>query len=164
MTGRTGCATWCLLLTLGACTSPESRSAGEPDPLRVVRSHIEAFNAHDAESMSRLVAREFIWFSVGPDSVVPEAVGRDALRNAMESYFEAVPSARSVIEDAVVSGPFVAIRERAYWNDRGSRRSASTLGIYEVRNGSIRRVWYHAAGDGDEAASAPPESGFVEQR
>ena len=56
----------------------------------------------------------------------------------MDTYFAARPSVRSVIS-GVVDGPvFVAFREQIVGG-------ASSLAVYEVHNGLIRRAWYFPA-------------------
>lgn len=114
--------------------------------LEVVQAHVASFNRHDAESMAARVASDFVWLGVAGDEVTVEARGRDALAEGLRSYFASLPSVRSEIEEATVSGSFVAVRERATWIDAGgAERSQVALGVYEVRDGLIQRVWYYPA-------------------
>jgi len=85
------------------------------------------------------------WLSLVADSVVIEASGRGALKQAMQSYFKAIPSARSEIEAALLSGSFVAVRERAFWQGKVGEKSQFSLAVYEVRDEKILRVWYFPA-------------------
>ena len=64
----------------------------------------------------------------------------------MTSYFESTPSARSIIEDSMVSGRYVTVRERASWKTgSGEERSQASVAVYEIRDGLIARVWYYPA-------------------
>lgn len=73
-----------------------------------------------------------------------EVRGREMLRDYMATYFEAQPTVRSEVEESVVTGDFVAVRERASWTDRdGEGRSQASLAVYHVRDGLIQRVWYY---------------------
>ena len=137
-------------LLLAACTSgdehPQPQSPGTSPELELVRAQVDAFNRHDVEAMIARVAPDFVWLSVAGDSVTVEARGRGALAEGMRGYFASVPSARSEIEASTVAGPFVAIRERASWTDESGReRSQVSLGVWEVRDGLIRRAWYYPA-------------------
>ncbi len=46
---------------------------------------------------------------------------------------------------ALLTGPYVAIRERVSWTSKSGRKSQAALGIYEVRDGLVQRVWYYPA-------------------
>lgn len=84
--------------------------------------------------------------SVQGTSVSVEASGKDALRQGMASYFRSIPSARSTIEDSMISGRYVVVRERASWKDKnGEERSQAAVAVYEVRDGLVARVWYYPA-------------------
>ena len=47
--------------------------------------------------------------------------------------------------DGWTVGPYVAIRERVSWTAKSGRRTQTALGVYEVRDGRVRRVWYYPA-------------------
>lgn len=116
-----------------------------PDPLAIVRDLQRAFNAHDVEAMAASTQTNATWISIVKDSAVVETDGEVAMRESMTGYFKAIPSARSQIEDAMVSGSYVAIRERAFWQGKDSEQSQVALGVYEIRDGKIARVWYFPA-------------------
>ena len=66
-----------------------------------------------------------------------------SLLEGMTAHFQAIPSARSVIESAEVSGRYVVVRERALWDGPdGAARTRSSLSIYEIREGRVSAVWY----------------------
>lgn len=114
-------------------------------PLALVQNLIDAFNAHDVDTMMTMVSNDIQWLSIGADSVVKETDGKHALRKAMRDYFKAIPSARSEIEGALPSGSFVAVRERAFWSTEQGERSQTSLAVYEIGEGKILRVWYFPA-------------------
>lgn len=60
-------------------------------------------------------------------------------------YFKAMPSARSEIEAALLSGSFVAVRERVFCQGKDGEKSRFSLAVYEVLNEKISRVWYFPA-------------------
>lgn len=135
------------LVLVGCAVGEGGSETGAISPvLEVVHEQMDAFNRHDVEAMAAQVAPDFVWLSVDGDEVVVEVRGRMALAEGMRSYFSSLPSVRSEVEAAMVSGSFVTIRERAIWADEsGVERSQVALGVYEVRDGLIQRVWYYPA-------------------
>jgi len=138
------------LLILASCGSDEGDARPEAvalsPVLQVVHGQMDAFNRHDVAAMAAGVAPDFVWFSVTGDELTVEARGRGAFAESMRSYFASLPSVRSELEESLISGSFVTIRERATWTDgSGVERSQPALGVYEVRDGLIQRVWYYPA-------------------
>ncbi|NIP61059.1 MAG: DUF4440 domain-containing protein [Gemmatimonadetes bacterium] len=136
-----------ILTLLWGCAGGEgggSPHGSEPAPeLGTVEAQMDAFNDHDAPALAAGVTPDFAWFSVRGDSLAVETRGRDAFREGMEAYFASVAGVRSSIEATVELGRFVALRERVRWEDgSGETRSQAALGVYEVVDGQIRRVWY----------------------
>ncbi|MXY30954.1 MAG: nuclear transport factor 2 family protein [Gammaproteobacteria bacterium] len=124
---------------------PEAESdAEEVGPLAVVQGHVDAFNRHDAEDLLSWVSPAVEWVNVQGSITSVEVRGREMLRDYMATYFEAQPTVQSEIEEAVVTGDYVAVRERASWTTPdGEERSQASLGVYNVRDGLIQRVWYY---------------------
>lgn len=136
-----------ILLLAGCAAGPrqvESKVQSTSPALQVVQDQVDAFNRHDVEAMAAQVAPGFVWFSIRGDEMSAEVRGREALAEGMRSYFASLPTVRSQIEEVLVSGAFVTLRERAIWTDgSGQEQSQAALGVYEVRNGLIQRVWYY---------------------
>lgn len=127
-----------LLLVVGGCATPRM-----PAPMD---RWIDAFNRHDVEAMTAEVAPDFEWFMVDGEKVSVETRGVDALRESMRGYFEGLPSARSKVEQVMVSGAYVTLRERASWTSKsGEPKSQSALAVYELSDGKLRRAWYFPA-------------------
>ena len=115
------------------------------DPEDVIRSQLQAFNAHDANAMVANLHEKFAWFGVNSDVMTVEMEGRGNFFNSMRDYFAGVPGARAEIEELFVAGPFVTALERAFWLQGGTEVSQASLSIYEIRDGLIFRVWYYPA-------------------
>lgn len=142
-------------LLLGACAprgEGVAREAATNAELGVVRTLVEAFNRHEPERMAALVHEDFEYLSVDGSKVSVDAVGREALKQSMTSYFASVRDVGSVIEHVTVTGPYVAIRERVSWTGKSGRRSQAALGVYEVREGLVKRAWYYPAVEQSKAA------------
>lgn len=132
---------------VGASCAGPSEAEGDAEvvgPLAVVQGHVDAFNRHDAEDLLSWVSPAVEWVNVQGSITSVEVRGREMLRDYMATYFEAQPTVRSEIEEAVVTGDYVAVRERASWTaPDGEERSQASLGVYHVRDGLIQRVWYY---------------------
>jgi ketosteroid isomerase-like protein len=109
----------------------------------LLRAYLDACNRLDAETVVALCAENFAWYNVDGDKVVPEVQGRAKLRDWLAGYYKDIPSARSEFLSIEQTGPFLTVRERASWdNKEGKRLSQQAIGIYEIRDGLIQRVWY----------------------
>jgi hypothetical protein len=71
------------------------------------------------------------------DSVA--VVGKAKLRESTETWFAQAPGARTEVMERMVLGPFVVDRQRV--SGAGGGEPVDAIGIYEVREGLIRRVW-----------------------
>lgn len=117
-----------------------------------LRAYLDASNRMDAAAVTALCAESFTWYNVEGDKVAPEVQGRTKLLDWLNGYYRNIPSARSEFLAIEQTGPFLTVRERASWdNKEGKRVSQQALGIYEIRDGLIQRVWYYPA-----AKDAPP--------
>lgn len=115
----------------------------EPEPVRIVRAYVEAFNQHNLVALAERVAPDFVWFNVTSDRATVEVKGREALQKNFANYFQNTPTVRSEIDGLVSSGAYVSFRERATWNSLLGQRSQTALAVYEVKNGLITRAWYY---------------------
>ncbi len=127
-----------LLLALSAHAEPVG-------PEATVRRFVAAFNAHDVDAMLAVAAPDIAWFGISGSTLSVEARGHEALRAGMTQYFQGLPSAGSELLSVSVSGPFVTAVEKASWTADGQARSQCAVSTYEVAEGLVRHVWYHAA-------------------
>lgn len=144
----------CLILLAGVflgrpAAAGAQRAAISPrdtTPMAVVREYVAAFNAKDLDAMMRAVASDVVWMSVAGDSLTDVGRGIEAFRQLIAGYFRAVPSARSELSAIDATGPWVTTHERTRWEVPASRDGGQTsLVVYEVRDGSIRRAWFYPA-------------------
>ena len=117
-------------------------AAGVDSTEHVVRAFVGAFNVQDLPALLALADSSIAWISVLGDSVAIETRGRAALEASLAAYFRRLPSARSTLEALTVSGPWVTVRERAYWEGSAGPRTQAAVAVYEIRDGRVRRVWY----------------------
>lgn len=120
---------------------PAPAVSGEADPLGdeaagVVDRQHAAYNAHDLE---RFLASYADSVAVQPLGDSVSVVGKPKLRESTEAWFAAAPTARTEVIQRMVLGPFVVDRQRVTGGPGG--RPLDAIGIYEVRQGLIRRVW-----------------------
>ena len=115
--------------------------------IRVFQEIIAAFNAHDLERLSRLIADTHVMES----DTLPEPLrGREAWRQAMQGYFNAFPDLHFDVEQVLASGDYVTLRWCATATHRGelpgipaSNRPVELHGctIREIRNGLSTHEW-----------------------
>lgn len=118
-----------------------------------LRAYYDAFNRHDAAATAALCTEDVVWFTVDGDKVAPETTGRAALQDWLAGYFKSLPTVRSEVLSLEQAGAHLTVRERVSWDNKaGQRVSQQALGVYEVRDGLIRRAWYFPS----SRDSAPP--------
>lgn len=124
-----------------AITSAQDSSA--ESPTSTVERFIAAFNSHDVEAMLQLTHADVQWLYIHEDTLMLEANGVAALEKAMRGYFSMIPSAHSTVEAKMEAGEFVSVWERVRWEGKNGEKTQSSLAVYEVKEGLIRRVWYY---------------------
>lgn len=121
--------------------APAATPAVPDDPLGdaaviVVDRQHEAYNRHDVEAFLATYADSVAVQTLGDTLVI---TGKRRLRESTEAWFAGAPAARTEVVDRMVLGPFVVDRQRVSGGPEGAPLEA--IGIYEVREGLIRRVW-----------------------
>lgn len=145
---RTFCLLALLALPVGSTAVAGAQGAGlsprDTTPVTVVRAYVAAFNAKNLDAMMGRVATDFLWMSVSGDSLTDVGRGVDAFRQLIAGYFRAVPSARSELLKVDATGPWVTTHERTRWDaSPGEVGGQTSLVVYEVRDGRIRRAWFY---------------------
>lgn len=117
----------------------ESPPAADPLALEaaaVVDRQHAAYNRHDLEGFLAAYADSVVIQTLG-DSVA--MTGKARLRESSADWFAEAPAARVEVTERMRLGPFVVDRQRVSGGPEGKPLEA--IGIYEVREGLIRRVW-----------------------
>ena len=123
---------------------PATKSLRDTTPSGVVRAYVAAFNVKDLDAMIGQGAPDLEWMSVAGDSVVVGGRGASAFRQLLAGYFREVPSARSELMAVHVTGAWVTTHEQTRWTVSASGVSGqSSVVVYEVRDGLVRRVWFY---------------------
>ena len=124
-----------------ASASPDGTRAAD-DPLGRIASatvdrQIAAYNAHDLEGFLATYADSVAVQNLG-DTVAVH--GKAELRRSTEEWFARAPEVRSEVLNRMVIGPFVVDHERLTGAPDGV--PADVVGIFEVRDSLIWRVWF----------------------
>ena len=114
-----------------------------PGNEEIVRKFEAAFNKHDVTTMAALVTEDAQWFNVEGDKVSVETNGKAAMEKWLKGYFQSCPSCHSEFEALMVAGSYVSVHEKAMWESKSGPKLQKSLGVYEVRDGLIRHVWYY---------------------
>lgn len=129
------------IVLLCACSD-----TGNLPPESIARSTVMGlnlgFNMHSPDEMARNVTDDIEWFNVAGAAISVEANGKQALLEGMRGYFESMRDVRADIEATLPNLPFVATRERVYWQTDDGERSQASLAVYELQGDKVRRVWY----------------------
>ena len=109
----------------------------------ILNEQVEAFNNQDIDHMVRNLHEDFAWYYIGSDDLVLELSGKKDFRSSMESYFQSIVDVHSTISGSVIDGNRISFQEIVeYKTAAGKEGRASSMGIYEVRDNLIYRVWY----------------------
>ena len=125
------------------------QDAPHPNAGQVVRSYVDAFNRHDVSAMISMVDPAIEVFYPDGDGLFSLASSSaEQLAADLTAYFEARPEVKSSIRGLVDGPAFVSFREQIVGG-------ASSLAVYEVRQGLVRRAWYFPSEGAVEAPPAP---------
>jgi hypothetical protein len=122
--------------------APAPPAAAAPaDPLateaaKVVDRQNEAYNRHGLEAFLATYADGIAVHTLGDTTVF---TGKARLREITSTWFAEAPGARTEVVQRMAIGRFVVDRQRV--TGTGEAHSIDAIGIYEVREGLIRRVW-----------------------
>lgn len=108
----------------------------------IVKKFVNAFNSKDVDSMLGFASDDMQWMSIAADNISIETSNREALKRAMQGYFQSMPSARSEIRQTNESGSFVYSLEEAFWTVKDIEKSQCSMAVYEFDEGKIKHVWY----------------------
>jgi len=116
--------------------------ATKPHP--VIVAHVEAFNAKDITAMGKVEHPDIEWLSVNGSETETVVKGRTALAEVMADYLDSNPSVIGTLRGWSQNGNFISVTETASWTtDKGEKKAQSSLTVYELEDGLIRRVWYY---------------------
>lgn len=111
------------------------------DLVERVRSQTEAYNRKDLDALLAGLADDYESWEVRPEGPNCRARGREQVGQALSAMFAASGYARSSVEDLRGYGNLaVAVEVDTYQTAEGER-SMRSLGIYEFRDGRLRRAW-----------------------
>lgn len=134
----------CAALALTACIEANAPISQVPET--IISEHVRAFNAGDVAAMSKMQHPDIEWLSVTGSEISTEVAGRDALAKNMTTYFKSPTKVTGTLRDWSVNGNYVSVTETASWTAKdGTRKSQSSLTVYQLEDNLIRRVWYYPA-------------------
>ena len=107
-------------------------------PFDVVRAQLDAYNAKDIEGFMRYWAKDARMYA-HPDTLLCE--GHAAIRARHADRFRE-PDLYARLIDRQVIGDTVIDRERVTRTFPEGRGEIDVVGIYEVKDGLITRVWF----------------------
>lgn len=133
-------------LFFAACAPDAERHApaqASGDNVEIVNGLMAAFNAHDADRMREFWASDVTWIELSGQQASVVTSSAAQLHTELIAYFEAYPSVSSSFENIAVNGNFVSAVERPVWEEGGERKSQSSVVVYEIIDGKVKRFWYY---------------------
>ena len=118
--------------------------ADESGEERLVRSYLDAYNAHDLDGMLRHMTDDVRWMMVSGDDIEVISKGKGRLTTAMTAFFTAMPSGRSEAVTMQTVGRFVSVIEQAIWETPDGGGTQCALSVYEISDDLIVNVWYYS--------------------
>ena len=114
------------------------------DDVELVRSAFEAWNSGDIDEFAELAAEDIAWLEVSgrPEGGSSERLGRDRMRSALESLFDAWESYRIEVERIEEAGNRVlaVVREVAKGRASGVEIASRWGYLVNVEDGLIARI------------------------
>ena len=142
---RVGRLVLCLALAMlcAACaTSPHKSASADASTRAVIGGYFDALNRRDLLVLTAYVTPDFQWLSIVDGERIVEVESREALVETLRKHFEQYEIFRWNVVDARVLDDQVAVTERSEWREGGAPQQRETLGVFELRDGRIRRVTY----------------------
>ena len=127
----------CLLLLL-----PFTGISQDTTILDVLDDQVEAFNSRDVDRMLKNLSDDFVWYSIVGDSMSVEVSGKRDFKVSMKGYYKAFKDVHSEIVSYSISGNKVSFSEKVSFKKNGKTLSQTSIGVYEIVDGLIVRIWY----------------------
>ncbi len=134
------------ILLLAAACAPDAERA-EPaaavgEQVEIINGLMAAFNDHDAAAMREYWHDDVAWIEITGDHSSVITSSANQLYNELISYFEAFPTVSSSLAKVSVNGNYVSAIETPVWEQDGERKSQSSIVVYEIIDGRVKRFWY----------------------
>ncbi len=128
-------------MVLAAC-QPAKTDHFKANPL--ISDYAAAFNARNLGAMEALMHPNIQWLSINGAEISIVTDGKQALVDELTGYFASKPTSASALANWTQSGKYIGVTETSSWHGKdGQTKSQSSLSIYELEDGLIRRVWYY---------------------
>lgn len=140
---------WLAMLVMfafcAACAPDAERAAPEKpagEAVETVKGLMAAFNDHDPDKMRDYWRPDVTWIEVSGNQASVVTSSADQLYDELVAYFENYPSVSSSLSGLSVNGNYVTAVETPAWEEDGERRSQSSVVVYEIIDGKVRRFYY----------------------
>lgn len=111
------------------------------DLVERLRQQTEAYNRRDLDALLAGLADDYESWAVDADGPNCRARGREQVGQALAAMFAASGYTRSSVEDVRAYGNLAVAVEVDRFETADGERVMRSLGIYEFRDGELRRAW-----------------------
>ena len=132
------------LTLVGCATTGRQLKSETPSSLSVVEQYLAALNRRDLQMLTAYVTPDVEWYSVVDGKRIQEVSGRAELAQMLARYFEQHQRTHWAIEQSNITGTenILGVTERSEWSNSEGRGSRTSLSVYELHDGRIRRMTY----------------------
>jgi len=133
------------LIVLGCASIVRPSKAATQSSLSIVEQYLAALNRRDLLMLTAYVTPDVEWYSTIDGKRLQEVASRAELAQMLTRYFAEHQRTKWVIEQSSVAANFLAVTERSEWDEGEGIRSRTSLCVYELQDGRIRRMTYFLA-------------------
>jgi len=131
-----------VMIVLGCASTVRQSKAATQSSLSIVEQYLAALNRRDLLMLTAYVAPDVEWYSTIDGKRLQEVAGRSELAQMLTRYFAQHQRTHWVIEQSSVAENVLAVTERSEWDEGEGTRSRTSLCVYELQDGRIRRMTY----------------------
>ncbi|MSO96680.1 MAG: hypothetical protein EXR11_00460 [Rhodospirillaceae bacterium] len=108
----------------------------------LVQRQRDAFTRKDTTAMLADLADDYAWFRILDDgSAVKSASGKAEVAERMAAFFKTVPYTGSAVDRTMSVGNYIVAEEKDTFETPQGPKTQVTLGVYEIKDGKLRRAW-----------------------
>jgi hypothetical protein len=112
------------------------------DFAKLVQRQRDAFTRKDVAALTADLADDYAWFRILDDGQAQKsASGKAEVEQRMTAFFASVPYTGSRVDRTMTVGNYIVAEEKDSFDTPQGPRSQTTLGVYEIKDGKVRRAW-----------------------
>jgi hypothetical protein len=112
------------------------------DFVELVQRQRDAFARKDVTALMADLADDYAWFRVLDDgTALKSASGKREVAERMTAFFASAPYTGSRVDRTLRVGNYIVAEEQDFFDTPQGPKTQVTLGVYEIKDGKLRRAW-----------------------